>query len=140
MSKFTAITTQEIASDRNALLYTAIGCSRGNALHTDGSGLVTLRGISTQCFARYRVTFGGNIAIPAEGEAGEISIALAVGGEALASATATVTPAAVSEFWAVSLDDIIDVPRGCCVMLSVKNTSDQAIELRGGNLIIERVA
>ena len=40
-----------------------------------------------------------------------------------------VTPAAVEEFFNVFSAIFIDVPRGCCVTVSVQNTSTEAIEV-----------
>ena len=102
--------------------------------------MVTLRGITDQCRARYKVTFGGNIQIPEGGTVEEISIALSLEGEPLASATAIVTPAAVEEFFNVFVAVFVDVPRGCCVSLAVENTSTQSIEVQNANIIVERVA
>jgi len=34
----------------------------------------------------------------------------------------------------------IEVPRGCCVTVAVKNTSTQAVSIANSNLIVERVA
>lgn len=76
----------------------------------------------------------------AGGTVGPISIAIAVGGEALGSATATVTPAAVSNEFNVFAAAFIEVPRGCCVTISVKNVNAQTIEVQNANIIIERVA
>ena len=63
-------------------------------MHRDGSGLVTLRGLTNQCRARFRVSFGGNIAIPTGGTVGPISLAIAIDGEAVATTTMISTPAA----------------------------------------------
>ena len=63
-------------------------------VHREGAGIVTLRGLTNQCKARFKVSFGGNIAVPTGGTAGAISVALAIAGEPLNSATAIVTPAA----------------------------------------------
>ena len=109
-------------------------------MHRDGSGLVTLLGLTNQCKARFKVSFGGNIAIPTGGTVGPISAALAVGGEALNSATAIVTPAAVDQYSNVFTAVFVEVPRGCCVTVALKNTSAQAIEIANANLIVERVA
>ena len=49
--------------------------------HRDGSGLVSLRGMTNQCRARYRVSFGGNIAVPTGETVGPIQLALAIEGE-----------------------------------------------------------
>lgn len=114
------------------------GCN--SILHRAGSGLVTLRGITQQCRARFRVFFSGNIAIPPEGTVEAISIAISVNGEAIASTTMIQTPAAVEEFANVASAVYIDVPAGCCVTVAVRNTSTQAIDVQNANLIIERVA
>jgi inorganic pyrophosphatase/exopolyphosphatase len=50
------------------------------------------------------------------------------------------TPAAVAEFSNVASAVFIDVPAGCCITVSVKNISEQAIDVQNANLIIERVA
>jgi hypothetical protein len=52
----------------------------------------------------------------------------------------TVTPAAVEEFFNVFGAIYLDIPRGCCSQISVKNIGTQAIEVQNANLIIERVA
>lgn len=109
-------------------------------MHREGSGLVTLRGLTNQCKARFKVSFGGNIAVPTGGTVGPISVALAVGGESLTSATAIVTPAAVENYFNVFVAAFIEVPRGCCVTVAVKNTSTQAVSIANSNLIVERVA
>ena len=114
------------------------GCN--SILHRAGSGLVTLRGITNQCRARFKAFFSGNIAIPTGGTVEAISLAIAINGEAIASTTMIQTPAAVEEFANVASAVFIDVPAGCCVTLSVRNTSAQAIDVQNANLIIERVA
>lgn len=101
---------------------------------------MTLRGLTNQCKALFKVSFGGNIAIPTGGTVGAISVALAVGGEALNSATAIVTPAAVDQYSNVFTEVFVEVPRGCCVTVALKNTSAQAISIANSNLIVERVA
>lgn len=141
MPEYTNAAVQTVAVNQNVLFTeTPVGCNRGYVTHREGSGLVTLRGVTNQCHARYKVTFGGNIAVPTGGTAGAISIALAVNGEALNSAIATVTPAAVEEYFNVFSAAYIDVDRGCCVSLSVRNISTQAINVANPNLIVERVA
>ena len=62
-------------------------------VHRDGAGIVTLRGLTQQCKARFRVAVGANIAIPTGGAVGAITAALAINGEATNSAAATVQPA-----------------------------------------------
>lgn len=140
MPEYTNAAVQTVAVNQNVLFSeTPVGCNRGYVTHREGSGLVTLRGITNQCRARYKVTFGGNIAVPTGGTAGAISVALAVNGEALNSAVATVTPAAVEEYFNVFSTAYIDVDQGCCLSLSIKNVSTQAINMANPNLIVERV-
>ena len=109
-------------------------------LHREGSGLVTLRGITNQCRARFRVTFGANIAVPTGGTVGPISLAIAIEGEPVPATTMIVTPAAVEQFFNVKSSVFIDVSRGCCTRISVQNTSDEAIVVQNANLIITREA
>ena len=90
--------------------------------------------------ARYKVSFGANIAIPDGGTVAPISVALAIAGEPLNSATAIVTPAAAGGYFNVFTAAFIDVPRGCCITIAVENTSTQAINIANSNLIVERVA
>lgn len=103
------------------------GCN--SILHRAGSGMVTLRGMTNQCRARFKVFFSGNIAIPTGGTVEAISIAIAINGEAIASTTMIQTPAAVEEFANVASAAYIDVPAGCCITASVRNTSTQAIDI-----------
>lgn len=140
MAEFTSTTIQTVAAGQNLpLTETAIKGSNC-IVHREGAGNVTLRGLTNQCKAVFRVSFGGNIAIPTGGTVGAISVALAVGGEALNSATAIVTPAAVDQYSNVFTSVFVEVPRGCCVTVALKNISAQAISIANSNLIVERVA
>lgn len=109
-------------------------------VHRAGAGLVTLRGLTNQCRALYKVSYGGNIAIPTGGTVGAITAALAVNGEALNSATAIVTPAAVENYFNVYVSAQVSVPKGCCVTVAMKNTSTQAVNFANSNLTVERIA
>lgn len=131
---------QTVELNQNVLFTDTMVCGNSSILHRSGSGQVSVRGITQQCRARFRVTFNGNIAIPADGTVEPISLAIAINGEAVGPATMTVTPAAVEEFWNVASSVFIDVPANCCVSVSVKNVSTQAIDVQNANLIVERVA
>ena len=139
MAEFTGVFVQQIAANGNAVFSETPVSGSNCIVHREGSGLLCLRGMTNQCRARYKVVFGGNIAIPTGGTVGPISVAIAVEGEALGSATAIVTPAAVNEFFNVFAAAFIEVPRGCCVTVAVKNTSTETIELENANVIVERV-
>jgi hypothetical protein len=138
--ELTANAVQIVAADQNVLFTDTAVKGNCSMLHRDGSGLVTLRGNTCQCRARYRVMFGANIAIPTGGTVEAISLAIAISGEPVQSATMIETPAAVEEFSNVFSAVFIDVPAGCCVQVSVRNTSTQAINVQNANLIVERVA
>lgn len=138
--ELTANTLQTVNENDNILFTDETVCGCNSILHRAGSGLVTLRGITGQCRARFRAFFSGNIAIPTGGTVEAISLALSINGEPIASTTMIQTPAAVAEFANVASAVYIDVPSSCCVTVAVKNTSDQAIDVQNANLIIERVA
>lgn len=139
--EITANALQTVATNQNVIFTDTVICGNCSIVHREGSGLVTLRGLSnTQCRARFRVTFGGNVAIPEGGTVGPISLALAINGEAVATTTMISTPAAVEEFNNVFSSVFLDVPRNCCYQISVKNISEDDIDVQNANLIVERVA
>ena len=138
--EITAVALQEVAENQNVLFTDAVISGSPSIVHRGGSGLVTLRGLTNQCRAQYKVTFGGNIAIPTGGTVEEISLALTIDGEPLGSATMIETPAAVEQFSNVFGAAYIAVPRGCCLTVGVRNTSAQAINVQNANLIVERIA
>jgi threonine dehydrogenase-like Zn-dependent dehydrogenase len=151
MAEFTYNPVRTVAANQNVILNTTISCNKGYVLHRNESGIVTLRGIVNNrcgCFARYQVTFNGNIALPDGATAGPISIAIALEGEPLLTSQAIVTPAAVEEYFNVTSTCFITVPRGCCSHIAVENTSQgataadpaPAILVQNANLVIERVA
>jgi hypothetical protein len=112
--EITANAVQTVAANQD-ILFTNIPISGNcNTLWRDGSGIVTLRGMTQQCRARYKVTFGGNVAIPSTGTAGAASFALAINGEAVSSTKMISTPGAVNDYNNIATTIFIDVPRGCC--------------------------
>lgn len=140
MAEYVSNPIQEVEQGQNVLLQDSIPCTKGYIVHRNGSGILTLRGITSNCFARYQVEFNGNIAIPEGGTVGEISIALAINGEPIQTSRARVTPAATSNYFNVTSLANITVPRGCCFTLSVENTSGQSINVQNANLTISRTA
>ena len=138
--ELTANAIQTVVEGANVLFTDEVTSGNCSILHRDGSGLVTLRGLTNQCRARFRVSFGGNIAVPTGGTVEAISIAIAVNGEPVAATTMISTPAAVEEYNNVFGAIFLDVPRDCCSQISVRNMSTQDIEIQNANLIVERVA
>lgn len=117
-------------------------CNRGNGIfHTNGSGLVGLRGPKT-----YNVKVSCNIALSEGATVGEIAVALAMNGEVLPDTVASATPTAVGDFWNVSTFKEVMVPCGCCFMLSVENASpasaggvSPSVDIRNLNLDVNPV-
>jgi hypothetical protein len=138
--EITANALQTVQSNQNVIFTETAVCGSGSIIHREGSGLVTLRGMTNQCRARFKVFFSGNVAIPTGGTVGPISLAIAVNGEAVGPTTMISTPAAVEEFNNVSTAIYLNVPCGCCSQVSVKNIGTDAIEVQNANLIVERVA
>ena len=148
MAEYTYNPVQLVASNQPILLETSIGCNKGYVIHRDGSGILTLRGIVNNqyaCFARYQVTFNGNIALPTGATVSPIAIALAISGEPILTSKAIVTPAAVDNYFNVTSTAFITVPRGCCYNLSCENVStgttvNPSINVQNANLVVTRVA
>lgn len=158
MAEYVYNPVQRVEPNQNVLLQDAIPCNRGYVIHRNGSGILTLRGIvngGTCCFARYQVTFNGNIAVPSDGTVGPISVSLAIDGEPIQTSRAIVTPAAVAadpptseNFFNVTSTAIITVPRSCCYTIAVENTSSgltatdpaPAILVQNANVTVARIA
>ena len=152
MAEFTYNEVQLVQPGSAALLNTTIGCPNRLVLHRPGSGILTLMSrANNPCarFVRYRVAYDGNIAVPEDGTAGEIQLALAIDGEIIPTSIAAATPTAVNAYWNVSGFAIIDVPVGCCYAVSVENASVSAtpattpapaLNLRNLNVEVTRLA
>ena len=160
MAEFVYNDRQIVNANQPVVLRTSIPCNKGYVFHRNESGIITLRGIVNNvnaCFARYQVTFNGNIAIPEGGTApAAISVALALDGEPILTSKAIATPAAAADavpsnvnFFNVTSTAIITVPKGCCFNVSVENTSESAtpatvpapaIEVQNANLTVTRIA
>ena len=141
-AEYSAVAVQTVSVDDNILFDNGSrACRKGVVQHRDDSGIFFLKGATNGCRAVYRVTFNGNIAIATGGTVEPISVALTINGEALGYATATVTPAAIGDFFNVSITTFVDIPCVCCVTVSVENVSDTTdIDLTNGNIIFDRVA
>lgn len=138
---------QQIVNPGETVIFTnaPVPCNQGLVRHRDDTGNFLLAGrvhrSSCGCCpqsAQYMVDFGANIAIPDGGTVGEISLALTLDGGTIPTTTMTVTPAAVEEFFNVSDATIVQVWRGCCETLAVRNISDQPILVQNANIIFER--
>lgn len=160
MAEYVYNAVQLVQPNQPVLLRDSIPCNKGYVYHRNESGILTLRGIVNNacgCFARYQVTFNGNIAIPEGGTApAPISISLALDGEPILTSRAIVTPAAAAEappsslnYFNVTSTAIVSIPKGCCFNVSVENTSESAdpattpapaINVQNANLTVARIA
>lgn len=148
MAEYLANAVQDVSLNDPVLFTASIPCTKGYVYHEDETGIFILRGATPNCFARYQVTFNGNIAIPEGGTAGPIAVAIAVNGEPRPTSRAIFTPAAAEDFGNVTSTAIITVPRGCCFSVSVRSVSAvgptetpaPVIEVQNANLVINRVA
>jgi hypothetical protein len=142
MAEYSFIPVQTVAVDENVQFIDGERrCRKGLIQHRSNSGIFFVKGSNCGCKSAYRVTFNGNIAIATGGTVEPISVALTINGETLGNATAIVTPAAIGDFFNVSISTFIDIPCGCCITVSVENASDTtAIDVTNANIIFERVA
>ena len=150
MAEYLANAVQNVALNSPVLFSASIPCTKGYVYHEDETGIFILRGITNNCFARYQVTYNGNIAIPEGGAVSAIALAISVNGEARPTSEAIFTPQAVNEFGNVTSTAIITVPKGCCFSISVRYvdaTIDDAavtptpvIEVQNSNLVVTRIA
>ena len=138
--EITANAIQTVATNQNVLFTDTVVDGNCSIVYREGSGLITLRGLTNQCRARFRVSFGGNIAISTGGTIEPISLAITINGEPVATTTMTSTPAAIGDYNNVFSAIFLDVPRGCCSQISIKNISTQDVDVQNANLIVERVA
>ena len=150
MAEYIANASQVVALNAPVLFTASIPCNKGCVFHEDETGIFTLRGITNNCFARYQVTFNGNISIPEGGEVTPIAVALSVQGEERPTSKAIFTPAAVEDLGNVTSTAIITVPKGCCFGLAVRyvdatvedaaTTPTPSINVQNANLVINRIA
>ena len=139
--EITANAVQTVTENGNVVFTNTSVAGSPCIVYRQGLGLVTLRGLTNgQCRARFRVTFGGNVAIPTGGTVGPITVAIGINGEPVQTSEMIVTPAAVNEYFNVYRSMFLDVPRGCCSQVSVENLTDGSILVQNANLTIERVA
>lgn len=150
MAEYLANAEQSVAVNAPIIFSASIPCTKGYVYHEDETGIFILRGITCNCFARYQVTFNGNISVPTGGALTPIAIAITVNGEPRLTSKAIFTPAAVDEFGNVTSTAIITIPKGCCFSVSVDyvdaTTDDPAttptplINVQNANLTVTRIA
>lgn len=150
MAEFVASVVQSVALNNAIAFNNSIPCNRGYVLHDEESGNFYLRGCTPNCFARYQVTFNGNIAIPDGGTVTSIAVAITVDGEVRQPSISEYVPAAVDTYGNVTSTAIITVPKGNSRTVSVRyvdatvedaaTTPTPTIEVKNANFVITRIA
>lgn len=150
MAEYIENAAQNVALNNPIIFDSSIPCNRGYVLHNDGTGVFILRGVTNNCFARYQVTYNGNISIPEGGAVTAIAVAISENGETRPTSEAIFTPQAVNEQGNVTSTAIITVPKGCCFNIAVRYvdatvndaavTPTPTIVVSNSNLVINRIA
>ena len=120
----------------------SIPCNSGNVIPLT-SGILTLKGNTTNRFARYLVTVQANVAIPEGGEVTAVALAITINGVAVPESVAIITPQAVEEYNHINTSYEVTVPRGCCVSVSaayVDGTEDDATTTPTPSVLVRRMA
>lgn len=149
MAEYSNNAVQTINPGESAIFTeTPVPCTRGLVRHREDTGNFLLAGYvpfspfgcryRQSANANYLVDFGANIAIPTGETVGDLSVAIMIDGATVPASTMIVTPAAVEEYFNVSRAINVEVFKGCCESISVKNTSDIPILMQNANIIITR--
>lgn len=120
----------------------SIPCNRGCVIPI-ATGILNLRGGSSNRFARYEVELLANVAIPENGELTPIGVAITLNGVPIPESVAIITPAAAEDVWHISTSATITVPCGCCVSVSaayVDATEDDAAVTPTPSIFVRRRA
>lgn len=143
MARYITTTDQNVALN-NTIPFNSvsISCNKGCVIPL-ASGVLTLKGNTTNRFARYNVTVQGNIAIPEGGDVTPIAVGISVNGSVIPESVAIVTLAAAEEFTHINTSVPITVPCGCCVSVSavyVDGTEDDAATTPTPSITVRREA
>ena len=143
MAKYITSTDQNVALNGTIPFdIVSIPCNKGCVVPIT-TGVLTLKGNTSNRFARYDVTLQGNVSIPTGGAVTPIAVAITLNGVAIPDSVAIVTPAAVGDVWHVNTSVTITVPCGCCVSISaayVDATDDDAATTPAPSISVRRRA
>lgn len=148
MAEYSANALQTV-NPGEAIIFTEspVPCMRGLVRHRDETGNFLLSGYLPYSYgcpccrqrsATYLVDFGANVALPTGSTIDQISLAITVDGATVPSSTMIVTPVAVEEFFNVSRAINVEIWRGCCETVTVRNTGTQPILVQNANIIFDR--
>lgn len=143
MAKYITSTDQNVALNSTIPFdIVSIPCNKGCVIPIT-TGVLTLKGNTSNRFARYDVTLQGNVSIPTGGEVTPIAVAITLNGVAIPDSVAIVTPAAVGDVWHINTSVTVTVPCGCCVSISaayVDATEDDAATTPTPSISVRRRA
>ena len=120
----------------------SIPCNKGCVVPL-ATGVLTLKGGSTNGFARYAVDLQGNASIPTGGAVTPVAVGITINGVVVPDSVAIQTPAAVGDVWHFNTGTVITVPNGCCVSVSaeyVDGTEDDAAVVPTPSITVRRLA
>ena len=149
MAEYGYNAVQNVALNNPIIFSASIPCTKGYVYHEDETGNFILRGATPNCFARYQITFNGNVAIPTGGAVTPVAVAITLNGDARPTSRAIFVPAAVNTYGNLTSTAIITVPRGCCFNVSVRyvaadedpaTTPTPVVSVQNANLVISRIA
>lgn len=143
MAKYITSTDQNVALN-NTIPFNivSIPCNKGCVIPVT-TGVLTLKGNTSNRFARYEVELQANIAIPEGGAVTPIAVAITLNGVAIPDSVVIVTPAAAEDVWHIHTSATITVPCGCCVSISaayVDATEDDATVTPTPSIFVRRNA
>lgn len=143
MAKYVTSTDQNVALN-NTIPFNivSIPCNKGCVIPIT-VGVLTLKGGTSNRFARYEVDLQANVAIPTGGTITPLALAITLDGVPIPDSVAIVTPTAVEDLWHIHTSATITVPCGCCVSVSaayVDATEDDATITPTPSIFVRRNA
>lgn len=138
--EITANAIQTVAANNNVLFTETAVPGNCSIVHRAGSGLVNLRGLTSQCRARFKITFGANMAATSTEAEDPVQVVFTLDGEPINETTMIVSPSTVNRYNNISRSFFMDVPRNSNYIIAIRNTSTTPVAIQNANLIVERVA
>ena len=120
----------------------SIPCNKGNVIPLT-TGVLTLKGKTSNSFARYDVRVQANVAVPEGGDLTPVAIGITINGVVVPESVAIYTPQAVEEYGHINTSIPVTVPCGCCISVSaayVDGTEDDAAVVPTPSILVRRRA
>ena len=143
MAEYLASTDQNVALNGTIPFdIVSIPCNKGNVIPLT-TGVLTLKGNTSNSFARYDVRVQANVAVPEGGELTPVAIGITINGVVVPESVAIYTPQAVEEYGHINTSIPVTVPCGCCISVSaayVDGTEDDAAVVPTPSILVRRRA